>query len=417
MKLRCLAGTLAAACLSSTATVAVAAAATPQWSQYQGNAQHTGYVPIALRPQSARKAWEWRSPHAADGVTAYINPVAISDGVVAVTDDDYFAPQALYLLDERSGETLQTYEFPASTPALNPPAIFKGTVFVATSGHEETFMHAFDVVSGTLLWKTPFPAQWPHYLSPAIDGRLVANGGGYYGGVYGFDRSSGAVVGSRTDLPMIDMFSPALDDKSIYAYTHGQLNVIDRKTFAKRVIADPAPDSDCCGSYIGAPMVSLERQRVVAPSGDDFSGRASASTAGHYERSLVSFDIAAGVLEWRSAERYVTRPALAQGRVFAGGQLPARLAVLDETTGVVDWTWTPEDGSTRLCRNIVVTLNHVFVSTDRAVHAIDLATRRSVWSVPVAGELALSARGTLTINEGCTESTGRLLAYRLPTQR
>jgi hypothetical protein len=60
-----------------------------------------------------------------------------------------------------------------------------------------------------------------------------------------------------------------------------------------------------------------------------------------------------------------------------------------------------------------VTDSHVFVSTDRAVHAIDLATRQSVWSIAVPGEMALSAHGTLTINEGCRESTGSMVAVRL----
>ena len=64
-------------------------------------------------------------------------------------------------------------------------------------------------------------------------------------------------------------------------------------------------------------------------------------------------------------------------------------------------------------RNVVVTDNLVFVSTDTAVHAISLATRQSVWSFPAPGMLAISAQGTLYIAEGATEPTGRLIAIRL----
>jgi|CXWL01.1.fsa_nt_gi outer membrane protein assembly factor BamB len=140
----------------------------PEWNNYQGNAAHTGYVPARFNPANFRVIWNWTSPHSSDGVTPFINPVTISKGLIAVTDDDYFSPQALYVLDEATGTILWQYEFPADTPALNPPTINNGKIFVATSGHSDTFMHQFDAYSGNLLWQTPFDAQWEHYLAPTV---------------------------------------------------------------------------------------------------------------------------------------------------------------------------------------------------------------------------------------------------------
>src|SRR5205814_7442920 len=111
---------------------------------------------------------------------------------------------------------------------------------------------------------------------------------------------------------------------------------------------------------------------------------------------------------------YITQPALAHGLVFAGGNTPVELDALDETSGTQLWKWVPQDNSSQFCRNVIVTDSHVFVSTDRGIHAIDPSTHKTVWSFPVAGEMALSANGTLLINEGCRESTGRMVAVRMP---
>jgi len=407
------------ALLAGTALAASAAAQSfapraGDWESYQGNIQHTGYVPITLNAAASRKIWEWRSPHAADGVLPAINPVTISGGRIAVSDDDYFSPQALYVLNEGDGSVLWSHEFPPTTPGLNPATIINGRIFVATSGHQETLMHSFDAETGALLWATHFDSQWPHFLAPTVDANLVASAGGYYGGIVGFRKATGRVAASNFSLPFVDMFTPAMDDDALYFYTTDRLNVLDRKTFAGTSISDPAPSSTCCYSYIGASMLSLARKRVVTLSGDNFSGRASASTGGYYSRSLVSFDLVGGVLEWRSTDLFITQPAMAKGLIFAGSDTPLRLAALNETDGSLAWAWQPSDGSGGFCRNVIVTDSHVFVSTTNAVHAIDLATRQSVWSIAIPGELALSAKGTLIINEGCRESTGRMVAVKVP---
>jgi len=59
---------------------------------------------------------------------------------------------------------------------------------------------------------------------------------------------------------------------------------------------------------------------------------------------------------------------------------------------------------------IVVTDNLLFVSTDRAVYAIDLQSRQADWSSPVPGMLAISGRKMLYIVEGPRDPTGRPIA-------
>jgi outer membrane protein assembly factor BamB len=213
------------------------------------------------------------------------------------------------------------------------------------------------------------------------------------------------------NIPQVDMFTPAIDDVYAYAYAGGQLNIIDRRNGNAVSIGDPNPDTFGY-SHLAATILS-NSQRVISFSGDSFSGRASSSTGGYYSRSLISFDLASRSLEWRTESQYITQPALANGLLYAGSSESLQIDAISEDTGQVVWSWIPEDGSTQFCRNIIATDSHLFVSTDIAVHAINLKTHKSIWSIAIPGELALSSKGTLIINEGCRESTGKMMAVKL----
>jgi len=55
---------------------------------------------------------------------------------------------------------------------------------------------------------------------------------------------------------------------------------------------------------------------------------------------------------------------------------------------------------------VLVTKNLLFVSTADATYAVDIASRKQVWSYPVGGALALSSQGILFI----AQDQGKLVA-------
>jgi len=77
------------------------------------------------------------------------------------------------------------------------------------------------------------------------------------------------------------------------------------------------------------------------------------------------------------------------------------------------WSWTPPTADTSFHRNIVVTRNLAFVSTDANVYAIDLNTHQAVWQYGKPGMLAISAASILYIATGATVSDGNLVAIKL----
>src|SRR2546429_7043728 len=56
---------------------------------------------------------------------------------------------------------------------LNHPAVAGGRVFVASSGHSDTYMWSFNLDDGALEFQTPFESQWEHYLAPTFKDGFV----------------------------------------------------------------------------------------------------------------------------------------------------------------------------------------------------------------------------------------------------
>jgi outer membrane protein assembly factor BamB len=153
---------------------------------------------------------------------------------------------------------------------------------------------------------------------------------------------------------------------------------------------------------------------VFSFAGDAFSGRASSNVEQYEQRVLSSFDTDAKSYEWSTPYAYLTVPAVAGGFIYVARNSPMSFDAIDEVTGQVLWSWVPSGhGDTSFHRNVVATRNMVFVSTDVAVYALDLATRTPVWSYPQPGMLAISADRTLYIATGASESDGRLVAVKM----
>jgi len=393
-------------------TVVVAPRPWPEWGTFQGNAGHTGYVPVTLDPSKFNKAWEWRRP--TTGVLGFINPVVSEGGKVFVTEDEYAATTtSLYALNEADGTLAWQRSFTlAMRPALNPPAAAAGIVYTATTGHGDTYLWAFRASDGQPVFQSPFATQWGHLFAPTVaGGRVFTNGGYYGGGVYGFDAAAGTAQWSQF-AGDDDMSTPALDGERAYFYSGTGLEVYSAASGQRLAsIADPyAPGQGY--SHHGAPMLGSP-DHVISFSGGAFSGRASSSVEQFGSRPLVNFSVAGAAARWRTAAAYLTQPATARGVIYAGRNAPKSFDAIDEATGQVLWSWAGPATDAEFHRNVVVTDNLVFVSTERAVYAIDLATRAPVWSHPVPGMLAISAQGMLYIVEGAREGTGRLVAIRL----
>jgi PQQ-like domain len=356
------------------------------WETFQGNASHTGYVPISLEPDVFSLLWQ-----RAIGSGAALNPVTAADGRVFVSLVTYFNDiPTLFVLDARDGETLWSKGF-GDVFSVNPPSFAYGNVYIQT-GHDGSLplLHAYDAATGAVVFEAPFDAQWERYYAPTIFNGVVYVNAGYYGGMYGFDAFSGEQRWFM-DLPQYDQWTPAVDANYAYAYVGEYspgLYVANRLTGAS-AFTIPDPHFDWNGWSMNlAPVLGAHDDLLAIHNG-----------------RLLSFGLSSRSIRYELSRSFAGQPSVSHDTVYAidGGTLIA----LDEVTGNMLWSWSPPEGS--LTGPLLVTDTHLFATTATTTYAVELLSRSQAWSFPVSGNLTLGNE-TLYV----ASSDGVLTAISMP---
>lgn len=372
------------------------AAGAGEWAQHQANAAHTGYSPMTLDASKFNRRWRWTPPTTGGYAAGNIQPVVTSSGSVYAVTSGYFQSASVYALSEHDKSTLWMRDF-GSIYAANPPSTDAGMLYLATSGHSDTYMWGFDGTSGALNFRTAFGSQWEHYLAPAIANGAVYTNGGSYGGLLSFKIADGT-QNWFTSLSQYDQWTPAVDGQYAYAFMPTGLNVIDVNTGVTAFVLTDPNNAVQAYSIFGAPM-AIGASNVVVINGPGSGGTVN---------RLLNFDIAGRTLKWSIPGSFSQAPAFAKGVIYAvnGAQLEAR----SDTDGSRLWSWFPDEASVDpfangyglIGRNIIVTDNLIFVSSSTKVYALDLGIHKTVWTFPKPGQLALSPNGVLYITTPAT---------------
>jgi outer membrane protein assembly factor BamB len=374
------------------------------WTTYQRNAAHTGYVRATFDPAALRKSWTW-----APATTNRVSTVAAANGLVYVTGQETNGTATLYALASDTGAQRWNYAI-GNTTYFSPPAVGNGRVFVTTmtTSSNENPIISVDALTGQY---TPpralFASQWAEFLQPTPykDGLYMS--AGYYGNVvYGFDYSASTGWGTEVQGGIWDGETPAVDDDTVYYYSGNAMELVDRRTGElKASLADPFYQRSFY-DYYGAPVLG-SMNNVMA-----YSSQRGASTPS----ILVNWSLATKAYAWRSATTYSTAPAVGGGRVYLSRANPGELNVLDEATGTLLWGWAPPVDE-KMIGNTILTNTLVFVSTNKAIYAIPTqgTNHTPVWSAAGGGEMALAADGTLIVTAAPTDYSypRTLTAYRL----
>jgi hypothetical protein len=371
----------------------------PDWGTYQGNAAHTGFVPVTLNASAFNARWVWDAP-SYSGVQWSPSALTTGAGMFYVASGPNWNGSAsgheLFSYKEADGSQVWSHSFAdLAFPNTNPPAFSGSTVFIAAGSQNSTYMFAFDAASGTQVFKAQMASQWEHYFAPTIANGLVYSDGGTYGGMFAFDATTGVQQFFAT-AGQYDGWTPAVDATNAYAYTGGSLGIYDNRTGALLgSIGDPTYSWNGYTTN-GAPV--LGGANIV------YAGNLSNRTS----NSIVSFDTLSMAVRWSIRGAYSGNPAYSGGTLFASNNSPFALEAYNEADGGKLWTWTPIAGDSNFVSDVLVTNNLVFVSTDANTYAIDRSTHLSVWSYPATGSLALSANGVLYI-----KSTNSIVAINL----
>ncbi len=354
----------------------------PAWPTHQGNAAHTGFIDRDLVLGATAIHWQ------ADLQPQPVTGLAVGAGRVYVTGTAASnGDQALIALSIDAGQELWRKTFPGVF-SVNPPAYdpVTSTVFLQTGNHgSDTFLRAYDAVTGSFRWRSNFSAQWERYLAPTVIDGVVYINGGYYGGAYAFNVASG-LEAWYVGLPQYEAWTPTVfgTDKLV-SYT-SRISVHDRATgTVLYAIDDPAYSWN--GYTVGQTPAILGDFAYVTNGG-----------------SLVAYDLASRTVAWKL-------PINASGQisndgnelfVVNAGTVSARKAV----DGSLRWAVEPPAGGFR--SQVLIFRNHLLVSDGYATYLISRHTHEIDRFWPVGGLLAYGD-GHLFVGE----SSGRVTAIEL----
>jgi outer membrane protein assembly factor BamB len=354
------------------------------WSTYQGNAAHTGFVAASFDPTVFSRRWKMPSvasldrdysSMAADGGRAFFVRRTANNRweLVAVSED--------------TGAVAWSVDMGTLT-TVNPPAAANGRVYLASTGHGDTFLWVYDQATGAKLKQMTMSSQWPSYSAPTVSGTDVYTINGSYGGLSKYSDQTGSFSWNAPMSPYAG-WSPATDGSFTYSFSmpDNTLVAVDAATGKNAyAIGAPYPYSTY---FTAAPVVLTGTQQAIV-------------VADH----LMAFDLTTHTRSWVLNTPAAGLAAYGNGTIYVCGPNGKTLEARAPATGNLLWS-SPDLGT--MCETIIVTRNLAFVSSAEITQAVDLVTKKVVWSYPQGGKLAISARGVLYI----FSDAGALVAVNL----
>jgi PQQ-like domain len=382
------------------------------WTTAQGDATHSGFVPVTLDAADFSSRWridlrDYGVDHA--DLTEATAATTAAGGVFLTAG--YGGYRWTVALDEYDG-SLNWSEYIGQNTwlAVSPAATSDGKVYVTAYGIGSVAdgnprLYIFDMADGTNGTPTMFQqgANTPSLGTPTVAGGAVyAAGGGLYG-TQAFNDATGALLWTK-------------------AYGGRQASTAAVSGSVAYAVGDPG---DGTGSLMALSTVDGAQAWKVPffTLSTDFyepQPQPAITSGGHVvvsaPNSLSLINTSTQTLQWGVSGSFINRPALSpNGEIYVLSQSPLRLQARKESDGQVLWSWTPPVGATTFVSDVIATNNMAFVSTDRAVYAIDLAARSIRWSYPYPGYLAMSANGLLLISRtgGDASKSGFVTAVNL----
>jgi hypothetical protein len=180
--------------------------AAAEWSQYQGNAGHTGYAPSCCLPAETTPNWTVRTVAFKDPTPAYrFTPGVASDG------DKLFVSwlghpatvNGVSALSISTGAELWEWTYQGNdSEDISAPAYDNGRLYVHRWGHSSSCgidchdkprLLGMNTTMGAQIFDQTHAGQWSSGGRPAaLDGQVYV-AGGYYGGLDNYDGATGQI--------------------------------------------------------------------------------------------------------------------------------------------------------------------------------------------------------------------------------
>ncbi len=354
------------------------------WTNFQGNAQHSGYVPLSVDPARIERRWILTMPGRYSGL-GNLPSMAIEDGQVFFLTNSGAAADggwSLHAVDETTGFGGWTTPL-SSFGSVDSPSAGSGlVVLTANRGNSGTLL-TVDQKTGAIARQIALPDRAATFSgfkpAPTVSGTSVYLSQGRLNGVASYDLASGALRWAQDWQQYGQNWSPAVrGDRVIATQDSGGFRVFDAQTGAPSMTIGDFMDSR---SFV-TPVLSTTDMAYVVP-----------NNIGPV--AMGAYDLAQQKRLWLAPTEAMP---VTDGKVvytLDAGKIVAR----DARTGVEQWSLAvPGMGRASLLLTDTVLFYSASDPNYRPVTvAVDLARRAIVWTHPQGGTMGLSDRGVLYI--------------------
>ncbi len=330
------------------------------WPTFGNGPAHTGYYPGSLAGAVFAAGWS-------TNLGVGLNQVAIGNGKVYGTRYNLVTA-----LDAISGQLAWQCNFQSGcTIFVNPPTFNNGSVYAQhVNNSADTQLWCFNSSDGSTNWIAPHGAQWEQYYAPTVAGDGVWVGGGYYGGMCGFNTNG--TFRFFFELPQYDHWSPSWYQGTVYRWVAGGFGAHDPLTGALLwSLSFPWPP----GTIDTIPAID--------------AGLAFVETV----TNLMAIDLTTHSNIWSVSAYMKGSPAVARGTVYAitGDSVKAFSAQDGSGLGVYQAT-----NDTGITWQPIVTDDALFVASGANTYIFGLASHQLTQTIPFGGQLSI-ANGWLYI--------------------
>lgn len=351
------------------------------WPTYGNGPSHSGYFPGYLSANIFSQKW-------VKTVTGTLNQVAVGGGKIFITPYQYFGTAFLTALDEETGDLCWRYDF-ASCYSINPPTYDGGRVYVQRGNHgTDTHLWCFDANTGSNAWRTAHAAQWERYMAPTIASGKIWIDGGYYGGMYGINQTTGTALFFLSSLEQYDGWTPMYCNGALYSWVAGHFRQ-----------HNPTNGAVLWDLNLGWSWKGWSMGRTIAAAGQFAACIGNSS-------EIYGIDLGNKQLAWRTSGAYSGTPAVANGVVYAFRG--TAVAALSAASGALLGTF---EANTSLSGALIVTDDVLITGSGSQTFVFDLQTFALRQTIPHGGWLSL-ANDVLYI----AQSNGDLYAYKTVSQ-
>ena len=364
------------AIVSSIATPTIAA-----WTQFQGDAGHTGYAVSSGVPQLTLPTWTVTTVRFFDPTPAVrFYPGIASDGqnVFVSWLGNPSTVSGVNAVNIATGAEAWEWKFSGNdAEELSAPAYENGKLYVHRWGHSSSCgvtcndkprLFGINATNGTQLFDRTHSGQWSSGGRPTASGGNVYVAGGYYGGLDNYNGATGNIDWFAS-MPQEYGWIPAAYGDKVFTSFFGNLTVVNKTTGGAQTLLSPT-----AGGYNASTPTVVSPNEAYVP----------------YANTITQFDPANNYATWqyKILNGSVANQGMAVGNSALYANLGSSVTAIDRKTGNFLWAWPTSDFTTS---NLVLTNTHLFVASSTTTYAISLATHATDWSAPYGGLLALDS--------------------------